>query len=307
MAAGGFVLAVSAIACSTAHATPYQIQTIAVPGAQATTAWGINNSGSVSGSYGDGSGQQGFVFDVSGGTFARFDIPGGNGGIVHGINDGGEIVGGFHDDQQLSSPFRGFVRSADGTTFTAFGDHATEALGINNEGIIVGIHVELTGGYGFIRNANGETQLFSNSLIYGVNNLGATVGAFGDVAAIRLADGTLEIIGDAPSNRAFAPFAINDTGDVVGAYQAAAPSRAFIQYADGQIDFLDIVGAETSRAFGINNLGQIVGDYITRDGQTFGFIATPLPEPAGFFGVALFLCAYARRRITQAGGCRDRI
>jgi hypothetical protein len=286
MAAGGFVLAVSAIACSTAHATPYQIQTIAVPGAQATTAWGINNSGSVSGSYGDGSGQQGFVFDVSGGTFARFDIPGGNGGIVHGINDGGEIVGGFHDDQQLSSPFRGFVRSADGTTFTAFGDHATEALGINNEGIIVGIHVELTGGYGFIRNANGETQLFSNSLIYGVNNLGATVGAFGDVAAIRLADGT---------------------GDVVGAYQAAAPSRAFIQYADGQIDFLDIVGAETSRAFGINNLGQIVGDYITRDGQTFGFIATPLPEPAGFFGVALFLCAYARRRITQAGGCRDRI
>jgi hypothetical protein len=44
---------------------------------------------------------------------------------------------------------------------------------------------------------------------------------------------------------------------------------------DGVFTALDVPGSLRTAAVGINNGGQIVGWYISNDGRTLGFVATP--------------------------------
>jgi probable HAF family extracellular repeat protein len=49
---------------------------------------------------------------------------------------------------------------------------------------------------------------------------------------------------------------------------------------DGMYTTLDVPGSTATFAEGINNLGQIVGDYLDGSGNRHGFLATPVPEPS---------------------------
>jgi hypothetical protein len=75
----------------------YKFTAVNVPGAIYTTASGINDSGTIVGRYGDGTGGHGFVDDN--GTFTTVDVPGATYSTASGINDSGTIVGNYYDSR----------------------------------------------------------------------------------------------------------------------------------------------------------------------------------------------------------------
>jgi probable HAF family extracellular repeat protein len=93
----GVVVVASAVAGSGAHATPYDFTTINLPGSYYTTAYGINNAGTVVGSYSDASNAPDHGFLYSGGNFATIDVPGAYATQVLGINNASQIVGSYED------------------------------------------------------------------------------------------------------------------------------------------------------------------------------------------------------------------
>jgi uncharacterized membrane protein len=72
------------------------------------------------------------------------------------------------------------------------------------------------------------------------------------------------------------PSGINDNSAIVGTVSTTSHNRRFT-FDDGNLTFLDVTGARETDARGINNLGEIVGDYYDASGH--GFLATPVPLP----------------------------
>ena len=60
---------------------------------------------------------------------------------------------------------------------------------------------------------------------------------------------------------------------------AMPPFHGFL-LSGGVYTTLDVPGATSTQIFSINNAGQIVGSYDDAKGNTHGFLATPVPEPA---------------------------
>src|SRR5262249_47624024 len=93
-------------------------------------------------------------------TFVNFDDPNGVGHTVaNGINAAGQVVGSYSN----GSGNHGFVRSADGSSFTNFDDpkagpFGTFANGINGAGQVAGWYSDSAGAnHGFVRSADGST------------------------------------------------------------------------------------------------------------------------------------------------------
>ena len=70
-----------------------------------------------------------------------------------------------------------------------------------------------------------------------------------------------------------AAYALNNLGQVVGTRSSEydGPGPAFL-WDHGTVTNLGTLGGSSARAFGINDLTQIVGDATTADGQTHGFL-----------------------------------
>jgi hypothetical protein len=250
---------VIALTCgSSAQVTPvYTFTTIDVPGASATYAYGINDLGFVSGWANGPNGPEGFV-RAADGTFTTFTAPGGGTITAYGINDSDLVVGpccsgayilsadgtsfttfavpggsataygintagavvGYGDFDGV-----GFLRSADGTSFTSIDDGSrTVALGINNNNQIVGYDA---GQYAFLRNADGTFMNFNfpatdSTVATGINDSGEIVGFYGNGdndGFVRLPDGTMFTLDDPLATNVDQISAINDAGDLAGLYQ----------------------------------------------------------------------------------------
>jgi len=92
------------------------ITSLDYPGALATTAFAINDSGVIVGIYGDTNKVAHFYVRSSTGTYTSFDIPGGSPAAPGmGINKSGVIAG---YDIDSSMVHHGFVRTAAGTITT---------------------------------------------------------------------------------------------------------------------------------------------------------------------------------------------
>ena len=65
--------------------------------------------------------------------------------------------------------------------------------------------------------------------------------------------------------------AINARGDIAGVLDDAEGAHGFV-FSDGKLTKIDYPGASATRAFGINNSGDITGQYTTKFGVVFGFI-----------------------------------
>ena len=65
--------------------------------------------------------------------------------------------------------------------------------------------------------------------------------------------------------------AMNARGDIVGVLDDADGGHGFL-FRDGKLTKIDFPGAILTRAFGINNSGDITGQYTTQLGFVFGFI-----------------------------------
>ena len=233
-------------ATSSANAAAYTFTTIDVPGALGSSgAAGINNAGQIVGGFADHAGPHGYL--DTGGSFTTIDVPGASSTEALGISNAGQIVGDTQNrgGRPLLLPLgHGFFYSGGG--FTAIdvpGALGTSALGINDAGQIVGI----------FRTSNSSTG--DHSFLY-------ANGSF-----------TMLEVPGAANTRASG---INDAGQIVGRVDSACPPpfppgtcidgiHGFLD-AGGTFTTIDVPGAEATEALGINNAGQIVGDFSTSMG-----------------------------------------
>ncbi len=66
---------------------------------------------------------------------------------------------------------------------------------------------------------------------------------------------------------------INDKGQIVGTYQSNGVIEGFID-TSGEFTNIQVPGETSTFAYGINNSGQAVGDFIRTDGNSHGFLYT---------------------------------
>jgi uncharacterized membrane protein len=206
---------------------------------------GINNRGDIVGSYIDAGIKHGFV--LRDGAVTTIDPPGVsrdlNGAFATGINNCGTIVGTFGDTLGVVHGFS--LTEREYTRIDAPGAAETNAIGVNCRGEIVGFwDTDLSDiGYAYIRNRSGQLTSF-------------------------------EVPG-APPHSSQANN-VNERGDIVGLY--IDPIGAFHGFllVCGTFTIVDVPGAEWTICWGLNNAGQIVGQY-RAGGVNSGFLATPLP------------------------------
>lgn len=152
----------------------------------------------------------------------------------------------------------------------------TAASGINDRGVIVGVYGDSNGEHGFVYR-NGQFSALdvpfagvTGTSPQGINNRGQIVGTYrDDLGEVHgfLYDGREFTPLNVPLARETIPAGINDRGEIVGVYCEGPAGGACrphgFHYHDARFSTLDapFAAITATRAFGINNDGQIVGDY----------------------------------------------
>lgn len=247
----------------------------------------INTSGVVAGSYIDGSQiSHGFVRAVNG-TIIKFDAPAASqsknrGTTVLSINDSGVIIGTYTTgNYSTTSVYGGFMRSADGTTFTPINDpsagtgegtnskkQGTTPVAMNASGVITGYYIDSsTVQHGFVRSASGAyTPIDPTGVGTCVNhNNGSNFGG-------TFASG------------------IDAAGDVAGTYlDTSCAQHGFIRSVNGTITSFDVPGADINPCttgggsgekicgtfFVVSDaVGDLTGSYVDTNGTIHGFLRT---------------------------------
>jgi probable HAF family extracellular repeat protein len=269
-----------------------------VPGALATEALGINDSGEIVGDYVDNSDNSHGFLDV-GGVFTTIDFPGippGNFTKAFGINDSGVIVGTYSTGSGLA----GFLDIGGAFTRIDFPDAlSTEAFGINNNGDIVGDYILRGCGFvdchgrsdfthGFLA-VGGEFSTFDHPLAFetqpfGINVNMEVVGNWRPTCPCALgflAVGHNFTPVNVPGALLTTPYGINDNGEIVGGFEdGSGKNHGFLDVGNAFTQ-IDVPSSNPFTQFtvarGINNNGAIVGITINQQtGNSEGFLATPI-------------------------------
>jgi probable HAF family extracellular repeat protein len=165
--------------------TEGKFQAVDFPGAESTVVRGVNNLGDVSGTYSIvdlNADEFGFIIPRRGPTISfKLPDPSASGIVVGGINDLRQLVGYYTD---ATSTLVGFLRQPSGQFVSVIfpGAIITQAYGINDCGIVVGVWGDGSTAHGFYgRPGNlhsfdlaGAADTFSQ----GINNEGRIVGRY---------------------------------------------------------------------------------------------------------------------------------
>jgi probable HAF family extracellular repeat protein len=213
----------------------YAFTTVDVPGATFTSLTGINDSGQMIGFYVAAGIRYDFL--LSDGTYTTLYGPNGTGAFANGINNAGQIVGYYFGADGL---VHGFLRDSDGTyttlDFPGFDSLDTEAYGINDSGQIVGQYYGGGRIHGFLRDSYGRYTRFDAQ------------GAFYTMLT-----------------------GINHAGVLLGnTIDDDGGNGAF--YFDSSFEPIIPVPGSATYAFGINDVGDIVGFYGQPDGSSHGYL-----------------------------------
>lgn len=264
-------------AASSLHAATWT--TIDYPGQRSTGATGINNSGTIVGTYEDAS----FVVHqwvLHGGVFTVVDVPNAVFSQTSQVNNLGHFVGYYQSS--LDSHYYGYLY--DGQTFTPLqypGASLTFASGINDNDEIVGGYTDTNNvSHGFTW-SNGTFITFdypgaSQSGVNAINNQGLMVGYFNDAKGIRHnygydATGKFRPL-DLPKFSVVQGGGLNIHGTVVGmngidGFRYNLPRNSYLT--------LDFPNAIYTICDGVNDSGDVVGFYEDQAGVEHGFLYTP--------------------------------
>jgi probable HAF family extracellular repeat protein len=225
---------------------------------------GTNNRRQVVGSYlADGATLRGFVRNKRG-KYEPFDaVSDAFGTLAFDINDHGSVVGLYADADLV---VHGFVRRPNGTITTVDvpGAQSTGLTGINNRGAVVGNFVD--------RNGRPHGFLLHRGVVTRIDPPDANQNA-----------------GDDPLDANVAAFDINDHGQIVGFYPDARGTFHGFLYHKGRYTRIDPPDASdntrtgacdgegfaATAAFGINNHGRVVGQYVDANGVLHGYLWKP--------------------------------
>lgn len=240
-------------------------------GGNASTAYGLNSSGTVvGGSTTTSSSTPFYAYSYSGGSMSNLGLISGSGNSeARAINSGGTIVGssGITGGQTHAFSYSGGSMTDLGVIS---GSGGSNAWSINNDGVIVG-QSSITGGatHAFKYSGGGMTDLGTlggtNSIAWDINNSGVIVGQgqiSGDTAvrAWLLTSGTLSSgnsIGTFGGTNSRA-YGINDSNIAVGEAQNASGYYRAFSY-NGSLTELGTLGGNSSTARDINSSSYIVG------------------------------------------------
>ena len=212
-------------------------------GGAATAYTSTNNRGEFAGTYTDAGGTlRGFHRDRKG-RFTTIDPPGALATFTNGINDRGQVVGYYG---VAGGKVQSFLRdrSGDITTVDVPGAAGTQPFDINNRGQVVGLFVDAA------PDADGTIP---------PNTIHGFVWSKGSFRTI-----------DVPGATGSGALDINDRGEIVGGYQDAQGRTHGFRLRKGVFTTIDPPGAvdvpgspgfAATAPFGINNRGQVVGQY----------------------------------------------
>lgn len=178
-----------------------------------------------------------FSYHVTEGMFIDFYTRSNHSRSVNGQYSFFEIGEQYGLQTEPSGPCTGHVELNNEQLFYIAGSNFTEAFGINNNDMIVGIYADAAGTiHGYV-----ATPTTSQAIDY---------------------PGAIET----------QPSKINDSGLVVGYYFDAAGIPHGFSFKDGQYSPIDFPGAFDTAAYGVNRFGDIVGAYDGADFNTHGFL-----------------------------------
>lgn len=178
----------------------------------------------------------------------------------------------------------------DGTTFSAiqppapFSPECVRAMGVNNDGKIVGTYGDAVQGDGFLLHNGvysniGAVQLppwpGPRTLPQGISNSGLIVGNYIDsIGNHGFVDigGSFDYFNVPGAQDTFAQ-GINDIGEVAGNFVDSTGTHGYVDFW-GLIKRLDFPGAQQTAANGVNDLSTVVGSYTDSSSQQHGFIYT---------------------------------
>jgi probable HAF family extracellular repeat protein len=254
------------------------------PGAFATFAQAINNSGVIVGGYvlQDGT-EQGFVY--ADGQFTSFSVPGANATVVTGITDTGLMAGYYSDD---SFVFHSFIY--DGQNYTTI-DYPGATAGttilaqINNAGTAVGNYSSDDGLHHGFTYAGGvftsvDVPGATGTYAYGINNGGDIAGGYSSNGGTTMHGFILADTKYHGLNFPKAPNtcirAINDSRQFVGLINSLSDMSAGFSYTGTSFQSMVYPGAYFTVSYGLDNSGDIVGYYIDKKtGSGHAFLQTP--------------------------------
>ena len=279
--------------------------TFDVPGAvNGTSPSSINNSGAITGGYGDniGSGSHGFI-RAANGSFVTFDVPGAvNFTSPSSINNSGAITGGYGDN--IGSGYHGFIRAANGS-FVTFDvsdvDYVFGPMAINERREVAGAYFDVNFiQHCFLREPNGALTTFdppgavNGSFPSTITSDGVILGVYYDadfnsLGFLRDSEGRFtEVTGpggltgqdDPYSLGSGADLSITPGGEIAGTYFQPNTSnyRVFLLSRNGQYTTFDAADYPPcciySSPTGINPAGTVTG--LLNDGHDLyrGFLRT---------------------------------
>ncbi|HEY7096810.1 MAG TPA: hypothetical protein VH437_08805 [Terriglobales bacterium] len=263
---------------TTSFGTPV-FETIDYPGATATRAYGINNSGRIVGSYDSSHGPTTHAFLSYQGEMHVVDPPNSHGWAeAYVINNQGEVVGSndYHGKQA------GFLFRSGHYQHIAFVD-VSGAEGINEGGLIVGFFGhDFRQLHGYLYNPGNQriTRIdYPGALLTtasAINDSNVIVGIWVDSSERRhgyVKDGSAITSMDFPGASETFLASINSAGDMAGFYDDDAGLRHGFVRSNDQFRTLDYPGAISTEISCINDVGLIVGDYTDSNGTQHGFVA----------------------------------
>jgi hypothetical protein len=212
-----------------------------------------------------------------------------------GINDA-SLIAGYYGSGQTGQPNRGYLLAppAHYRVENYPGSAQTQVTGLNNSGITVGFWVDRTadnsgfytrGGhfYGVDFPTSDSAHPRVDQLL-GVNDSEVAVGFYTDKHGtnhsfsydiVRRSFRTIRVAADTNVTAA----AINNVGDIAGsATNPSGTTEAFLKLSDGKVLHLNVPGATSTQAFGVNSGDDVVGDYTVGSGSsavTHGFVWAP--------------------------------
>ncbi len=309
LAAGALALTTSAASAATIdthQATAYSFHTIDNPkDLTFNQLLGINNSGEIAGYFGSGAQghpNKGYVIPPFSHTFVNENFPGSVQTQVTGLNNRGVTVGfaSSMNNANMVNDNHGFVdvgghfRTADFPTGDPANPPVDQLLGVNDSDVAVGFYTDGQGNnHGYEYNIG--TGRFSSVVDPNAPAASLTAAAIndeGDVAGIYTnpangtTDGFLKTHGQfidlaAPGASSTMALGVNDHDEVVGTYTVGSGSSAvmhgFTWTPRGGFHTVDDPqGLGTTTINGVNDAGQVVGFYVDSNGNTDGFLASPL-------------------------------
>jgi probable HAF family extracellular repeat protein len=261
------------------------------------------------------SASNGILWDASGQIVVLPPLPGGLVDRVraHDINASGFIVGRSRDAafKQHAVLWQGSALSRD-LGFMGSGD-TSEAWGINDLGDIVGMANSVSGGQprGFLwRNGtfaglDSLTGPSGASSAVDINNNGLIAGTSSGGIAVVWRNGVIETLPALAGGTTYNVVTdLNNNGDVVGYGQSPSGvhlDTAILWRGGAAIDLGRFPGGTFSRAYGINDHGQIVGEGNLLDGGPVHALLWTVGAPSANTAPIVTLVATSATTITRGG------